>query len=161
MVFILKLVILKIYRIAKKIFIRDLSGEGARLFGGRWNKKGLQMVYFSESLSLCVLEVLVHLDYKFLSNDFCFIEVTVPDKNVITNFSTNNLIANWRSNPPSISTKEIGTNWLLENKSVAMKVPSAVLPSESNILLNPNHDLISKIKIIKVASLDIDARIFS
>ena len=59
---------MKIFRVAQHNFIQDLSGEGARLFGGRWNKKGDAMIYFSEHLSLCVLELLAHMDYQFISN---------------------------------------------------------------------------------------------
>jgi RES domain-containing protein len=150
---------LKIYRIAKKKFIRDLSGEGARLFGGRWNKKGQYMVYFSETLSLSVLEILVHLDYKYLNKDFYFIEVELPSKFIKPIVKIKNLSDDWRNNPPLGYTKEIGTQWLLNNKSLAMRVPSAVLPSESNILLNPNNKLISEIKILKIVSLNIDERI--
>ena len=68
-----------IFRIAKTEYINDLSGEGARLFGGRWNKAGDAMVYFSENFSLCLLEIIVHVDYAKLPLDYSFIEVEIPD----------------------------------------------------------------------------------
>lgn len=150
---------MKVFRIAKKKYIKDLSGEGARLYGGRWNEPGFSMVYFSESLSLCVLEILVHLDYKFLKDDFYFIEVDIPNPLIKSSIKTNDLPNNWRDIPSSQETKLVGTQWLSANKSVAMRVPSAILPSENNILLNPNHKLIGKVKVININKLEIDGRL--
>lgn len=151
---------MKIYRIAKKQYINDLSGEGARLFGGRWNKKGLAMLYFSESLSLCVLEILVHLDFHFLSNDFYYVEAEISDKLIYPSLKTNELDTVWKNNPPSPYTQQIGSDWLKENKNLAMRVPSAVLPLQHNILVNPRHLKLSDIKILKTDSLQIDQRVF-
>jgi len=149
-----------IYRIAKEKYLTDFSGEGARLFGGRWNKRGSNMLYFSESLSLCVLEILVHLDYKYLENDFGYIAVEVPDNSNI-DVDVRTLSPNWRVNPPQLYTQDFGSKWLEANKSLVLKVPSAVLPLQSNILLNPNHKLFKKIKIIKKGKLNIDSRVFN
>lgn len=151
---------MKIYRISKKQYINDLSGEGARLFGGRWNKKGHSMLYFSESLSLCVLEILVHLDYQFLTKEYQCIEAEIPDKTIKPIVNHNDLKSVWRNNPPTIYTQQIGSDWLLENKNLAMKVPSAVLPVQHNILINPKHPNISDLKIIKQESLLLDERVF-
>lgn len=140
---------MKIYRIAKTQYISDLSGEGARLYGGRWNKAGYSMLYFSSFLSLSVLELLVHTDYQFIDDNFKYIEVELPDDLVIPNVSQPLLKQDWRQSPPPILTQNYGTNWLTSNKSVALSVPSAVLPSERNILLNPNHPDFKSINIIK------------
>jgi len=149
-----------IYRIAKEKYLTNLSGEGARLFGGRWNKRGSNMLYFSESLSLCVLEILVHIDYKYLENDFGYIAVEIPDNSII-NIDIKKLSLNWRVNPPQLYTQDFGLKWLLANKSLALKVPSAVLPLQNNILLNPNHKFFQNIKIIKKGKLNIDSRVFN
>jgi RES domain-containing protein len=149
---------LKIYRIAKKNYIKDLSGEGARLFGGRWNKPGNSMVYFSEYLSLCVLEILVHTEQQLLTNDYHFLEVEIPESEIEI-ISLRKLFKNWRTNPPVSSTQDYGTNWLASQKNLALKVPSAVLPHEYNILINPNHKHFSKVKIICKSILDIDSRV--
>lgn len=158
-VFIPKNIVLKIYRIAKKQYVDDLSGEGARLFGGRWNKKGHSMLYFSESLSLCVLEILVHLDYQFLPNDYQYIEVEIPDNCIYPKLKLNDLDDVWRNNPPPFYTQKIGSDWLLLNTHLAMQVPSAILPVQHNILINPKHSKISDVKIIKKENLDLDKRI--
>jgi len=137
-----------------------MSGEGARLYGGRWNKKGISMLYFSESLSLSLLEILVHLDFKFLSSDFRYIEVEIPDKYILPRLKISTLDKKWRSNPPISYTKDFGGNWVASKKSLAIKVPSAILTMQSNILVNPTHQLISEVKIIRSGELDIDSRVF-
>ena len=151
---------MKLYRIAKKDYINDLSGEGARLFGGRWNKKGYSMLYFSKSLSLAVLEVLVHIDFRFLISDFKFIEVEIPDKFIEPKIKPEMLHNNWRDTPPSIYTKDFGTKWLQSEKSLAIQVPSAILPQQHNVLINPKHEKIKHLKIIKTEYLNIDSRVF-
>lgn len=151
---------MKIYRIAKQQFLQDLSGEGARLYGGRWNKKGHSMLYFSESLSLCVLEILVHMDHQYLNADFGYIEVEVPDNLIRPKVKVSALDTIWRNNPPPPYTQQFGTKWLTDQKSLAMQVPSAILPVQSNILINPKHPKIQELKILKKGTLDVDHRIF-
>ena len=150
---------MKVFRIAKKQYLKDLSGEGSRLFGGRWNKKGMAMLYFSDSLSTSLLEVLVHMDFKHLTNDFGYIEIEILDALIDTRLKLKNLDENWRDNPPKSSTITLGTEFIKTNKKLALKVPCAILPMASNILINPRHKDIAKLKIIKVADLDIDSRL--
>lgn len=152
---------LKIYRIAKAKYISDLSGEGARLYGGRWNKAGYGMLYCSSYLSLSVLELLVHLDYRFINDAFRFIEIDLPDNLKISKVPSSILKQEWRQNPPLALTQNYGSDWLASNKSLALRVPSAVLPNEYNILLNPNHEDFKLITISKKYKLDIDARVFT
>lgn len=151
---------MRAFRIAKKQYLKDLSGEGSRLYGGRWNKKGMAMLYFSDSLPTCLLEILVHLDFKYLSNDFGYMEVEIPDALIDTKLKLKTLNENWRDNLPNSSTAKLGTEFLKSNKKLALKVPSAILPITSNILVNPRHKDILKLKVIKVANLDIDSRLF-
>ncbi len=73
---------MKIFRLARAKYIDDLTGEGARLYGGRWNKKGTAALYFSEHLSLCVLKMLIRLDYEDLSEGFMFREAEIPSKSI-------------------------------------------------------------------------------
>jgi len=150
---------LKIYRVAKKKHIKGFSGEGARLFGGRWNKKGVSLLYFSEHLSLCVLEILVHTNQQLITNDYWYIEVEIPE-NEIKHINPKGLPQNWRVNPPLPFTQDYGTDWLLSHKSLVLKVPSAVLPNENNFLINPNHKQFSQVNITAKGVLDIDYRVF-
>lgn len=150
---------LKVYRLTKNKFLHDLSGEGARLYGGRWNRKGDALLYFSENLSLCVLELLTRMDYEFITNDYSFMEAEVPSALVASFTNPEGVIKNWRANPPISATQDYGSNWLSTDSSLGMSVPSAVLPSELNILINPNHKLFSKLKVLKSSPLDLDKRI--
>ncbi|GAB1857287.1 RES family NAD+ phosphorylase [Flavobacteriaceae bacterium MHTCC 0001] len=151
---------MKIYRIAKANYIADLSGEGARLYGGRWNKAGHSVLYFSSSLALSVLELLVHLDYKFINKNFRYVEVNLPDNLIIPKVETKVLSTDWRESPPPAFTQNYGTDWLTSRKSLVLSVPSAVLPSEHNILLNPSHKDFKLVKVTKSAVLDLDTRVF-
>lgn len=150
---------MRVFRIAKKQYLEDLSGEGSRLFGGRWNKKGMPMLYFSDSLSTSLLEVLVHLDFKYLTKDFGYIEIDIPDNLIDTRLKLKDLDDNWRDNPPKSITTNLGTAFLKANRKLGLKVPCAILPIASNILINPKHKDFTKLKVIKVADLDIDSRL--
>ncbi|GEQ85741.1 hypothetical protein ULMS_12490 [Patiriisocius marinistellae] len=150
---------MKIYRIVKEAYKDDLSGEGARLFGGRWNNRGDAMLYFSEHLSLCVLEILVHLDYQFIDNDFYYIEASIPKENLMSAQEQAVLLPQWNALVSQTHTENWGSLWLKNRTSLAMAVPSVVLPQENNILVNPKHPLISKLEITKVERLKIDERI--
>jgi RES domain-containing protein len=150
---------MKIYRLSKTNYIKDLSGEGARLYGGRWNNRGEALLYFSEHLSLCVLELLTRIDYEFLEEDYSFIEVEVP-KTLITILNDPKTITEqWRSNPPNSYTQDYGSNWIKKRSSFGLAVPTAVLPLESNILIKPNHKEFYKLKILQTGILDLDSRV--
>lgn len=151
---------MKIYRIAQKKFIDDLSGEGARLYGGRWNREGDAVVYFCESLSLCVLELLTRIDFKFLTDDYYYLVVEIPDEFSRFKINPKDLPDNWRNNPPISATQDFGSRWLKLNKQFALKIPSAVLSQEFNYLINPNHPSASKLKVIKTGKLSLDSRVY-
>jgi RES domain-containing protein len=106
----------------------DLTGEGARLFGGRWNKPGRPVVYLAEHPALAALEVRVHLDLPFelLPVDFVLMRVGVPD-DPDTAFAVEQ------------DTVATGDAWLAEARSVALRVPSVLIPHAWNVLLNPRH----------------------
>lgn len=150
---------MKIFRIAKTKYIRDVSGEGARLYGGRWNQPGHKMLYCSPTLSLCLLEILVHLDLKHVDDSFSFFEAELPDEYFSPLIDQASLRADWRHNPPKEFTKNIGSNWIKSNKSTAAIAPSAILPYENNILINPTHDDFRHFKIVRVEELNFDPRL--
>lgn len=130
---------MRVYRLcAPKHAESALDGEGARLFGGRWNPRGHSMVYTSEHLSLAVLEVLVHLEPAQLRPPRVTIEIDVPERDVET-LDPSALPKQWRGARAQRALQELGLAWLQEGRSLALKVPSAVLPAECNLLLNPAH----------------------
>lgn len=146
------------WRIAKRRYA-SLDGEGARLYGGRWNSKGRRMVYLGGSLSLAILETLVHLDRTLMPPDFVAVEVTIPDDCVET-LEARHLPKLWRKIPGPKTLQAIGDKWLREGRSLALRVPSAVVPTESNVLVNPEHDDFKRIKIGTPSSFVFDPRLW-
>ena len=116
------------------------------------------MLYFSEHLSLCVLELLTKVDYEFLSEDYAFIEVEISEKLIATISDLDVISEEWRLDPPVSATLDFGSQWLANNENLAMFVPSAVLSRERNILVNPKHLSISKLKILDEGPLELDPR---
>ncbi|HLT50292.1 RES family NAD+ phosphorylase [Aequorivita nionensis] len=151
---------MRIYRIAKTQYINDLSGEGARLFGGRWNKVGDVMLYFSQNLSLSLLEIIVHVEYAKLPLDYSFLEVEIPDSSIKNIQSIDFIEPKWSTEAAVNQLQMLGSNWLKRKESLAMRVPSAVMHQENNILINPLHKDIAKLKIIKIDKMDFDPRLF-
>lgn len=119
-----------------------LDGEGARLFGGRWNSAGVPLVYLSEHLSLAVLESLVYQDRRHLPNDLIAYTVEMPDALVE---HPREVPPTWFADPLRRQTRRFGDTWARERRSLALRVPSAVIPSEFNLLLNPKHADIEQI----------------
>ena len=116
-----------------------LSGEGARLNGGRWNSPGLPAVYTSSSLSLATLEVLVHLeDPELLANLFSWFPLEIPD-DLVEWLDPGTLPPEWLNDEPGPASRTAGDGWLKSRRSAALAVPSVVTPGEWNILLNPAH----------------------
>lgn len=144
-----------LYRIAKKKFIEDTSGLGARLYGGRWNDKGYSALYTSSSLSLCMCETLVHCDKSIIPQNMYFAEMEIPDDMIPEEFT---------SVPDGYQPSDVGTNWLKEKTSVAIKVKSIILPEEYdrdfNIILNPEHPDFKFLKIKTVVLCPFDLRLF-
>lgn len=136
---------MKLYRIGKTARIRDLSGEGARLYGGRWNEKGVPVIYASESRSLAALEYLVHLPIMLAPNDLSICRLEVTDVSV-TRIRENALPRGWKDYPAGEKTKEIGSRWARRGKTLLLAVPSVLVPDECNYLINPQHVAFTKIR---------------
>lgn len=130
---------MELFRIAKAKRIDDLSGEGARIYGGRWNDKGVAIIYTSESRALAALEYLVHTPMVIAPANLSIIRLTLPDSIVPQQISISSLPSNWRDYPPPQAIAKIGTNWALENRSLLLRVPSVVVEQEFNVLINPRH----------------------
>ena len=147
-----------LYRIANCNYIKDLSGTGARLYGGRWNSEGKSMVYMASSRALAVLEVLVHLPPLLLPDNFCVAEVEVP-KNSILTLDIKSLPDNWQDASSPAELKTLGNQFIKETKYLMMKVPSSVVPEEYNYLLNPWHPDIKRVKILNTHPFTFDDRL--
>ncbi len=135
----------------------DLSGEGARLFGGRWNSAGIAGLYTSQYISLCILEIIVRADKHILPVDYKLIKLEIPD-DLISEIQLKKLKADWSHHLQY--TQWIGEEFLKSNQSLALKVPSAIVPHEHNFLINPNHTSFKKLRIISIEPLDLDKRFY-
>lgn len=147
-----------LYRIAKCNYADDLTGTGARLYGGRWNSEGKSMLYLASSRSLAVLEVLVHLSPLIIPDNFCVAEIEVPDHSIIP-IDIASLPGNWRDVSAPVILKEMGDEFLKSDKYLLMKVPSAVVPAEYNYLLNPLHPDAKDVRVVIKEPFGFDERL--
>ena len=152
-----------LYRIGKTKRIEDLSGEGARLYGGRWNQKGTPVLYTSDSTALATLETLVHSPLHLMPSHRSIITLNLPDNLAMINLSTQDLPTKWWINPAPPVLANIGQQWVEQETAIALVVPSSVTPSAEgrNYLLNPQHPDFTKIEIVEVSKYDYDDRLFS
>ena len=147
------------WRIVKKAHAAAaFSGRGAFLYGGRWNTQGIPVVYLAGSQSLAALEQLVHTGTtaNLVEGDFVIIPVEFNERWVA---DVGKLPKNWRSYPAPGTLAALGARWIKEAPSVAMRVPSALIPDEVNYLLNPLHPDFVKIKIGKARKFTFDSRL--
>jgi RES domain-containing protein len=149
---------LEAFRIVTRKRVADaFSGEGARLYGGRWNPKGIRLVYTAGSRALAILEMLAQ--DQPLRARYAIIPVIVPSSIRIERLSRATLPKGWEDARQSERLRAIGANWVKRGKSAVLCVPSAVVPSEFNYLLNPAHTDFSRIKQGHVETLRTDRRL--
>ncbi|HAH61150.1 MAG TPA: hypothetical protein DCL73_03545 [Treponema sp.] len=145
-----------VFRVAKKKHIKDMSGRGAEIAGGRWNEKGFPALYTSSALSLCICEILVHTDKDIPPSDMYCAEIFIPDELI------SDELADFSIKKDTVSA---GTAWLKKCAFPAVKVPSAVLPQkythDYNVIVNPRHADISKIEIRAIYPCPFDTRFFA
>ena len=133
------------------------SGEGARLYGGRWNPKGFAMVYTAESRALALLELMVQ-DVPLRAR-YVLIPAQLPDTLTVTHVGLAKLSADWRRLDRRDALQRIGRDWLEQRHSAVLAVPSAVVPAEHNYLLNPAHPDFADVLMGKPEALDTDLRL--
>ena len=134
------------------------DGEGARLYGGRWNSLGTQVAYASESIALATLEVLVHLQVSAVLPAYALASVRFPD-NLVEVLDTAILPINWKQFPVSPEIQAIGDHWIKDARSAILRVPSAVVPSAYNFLLNPVHPDFTQVVVDPPEPYELDPRL--
>lgn len=149
---------MEVFRISKNKYINDLSGTGSRLNGGRWNSKGMSVVYTSSYRSLSVLELLVHVPQKNLTNDYQIATIYIPKDIKIKVISVETLPGHWRTIPINPPLQYIGDQWITEGKYCLLQIPSVIIPQEWNYVINPTHPQAKDIKIINTENLQLDER---
>jgi RES domain-containing protein len=126
---------------------RAFDGEGARLYGGRWNHHGARVVYTSGSLSLAALEYFVNLDPDLMPPGLVAVSADIPDGVRVQQIRVRDLPRNWRDAPAPEALRDLGTTWVSRGASAVLAVPSAVIPEDRNYLLNPAHPDFRRIRI--------------
>jgi RES domain-containing protein len=149
-----------LYRIARERYARDLSGEGARIHGGRWNLPGHACVYTAMSRSLAMLEFRVHLNnVSQVPPDLRLITLDVPVRS-IKEIDAELVSPKWRNYPPPAECVRYGTLELIRQETLMLKVPSAIVPEEYNVILNPAHRKMREVKLVDSLPLILDPRLF-
>jgi RES domain-containing protein len=137
---------------------RAFSGEGSRRYGGRWNSKGFAVVYTSSSLSLAILEVLVHIPIYAILEEYVYFPIEFDQKFVLP-LDMNNLPGNWKNDPAPRAVKQIGDSWIESRRSVILEVPSTIVSTEKNYLINPPHPDFKKLRIGSPTKFEFDPRL--
>ncbi len=131
--------------IKRKYAAHAFDGDGARLYGGRWNSPGLALTYCSATASLAVLEVFANVQRSELLSHYVLLSCSFDESLVIT-IDVRHLPANWRQSPPPAELTAIGDDWIRSGASAILAVPSAIIEHERNYLINPAHPQFRRIK---------------
>ncbi|MGB6869848.1 MAG: RES family NAD+ phosphorylase [Acidobacteriaceae bacterium] len=153
------------YRISKEPNpAKAFSGQGAKDWGGRWNSKGVAVVYTAAHRSLSILEVLVHVKGGAgagtapIGAPFHVYAVSF-DAALLEELPVSSLPAGWNSEPPASASQSLGDAWVLAARRPVLAVPSVIVPEERNYLLNPNHPHFPEIKIGPPVACSVDPRL--
>jgi RES domain-containing protein len=147
------------WRISKSRYAaRAFDGEGARVYGGRWNSPGTRVAYASESIALATLEVLVGLQDTSLLPSYSLIKIEFPE-DLLERLDRRRLPSSWNQHPPTPETQRVGNLWVAAGKSAVLQVPSAVVEGEHNYLLNPAHGRFGRIVVHRPRAFRLDKRL--
>lgn len=146
-----------VYRISSRKYAEDITGEGARLFGGRWNNKLVPCLYTSESRALAVLEYTVNIGIDEIPRALCIITYYIDEK-VVFHVSTSDLPGNWKQSPVPKQTQNFGSALLLNSEIQVISIPSVVIPDEFNFLISPMNYK-GKLKVHSIEDYVYDIRV--
>lgn len=148
-----------VYRIASNEFIHDLSGYGAKLNGGRWNREGVAVLYTGSSIALCAWEYWVHLPEAITlkQNAFAAATIQIPDSSIRV-LAANDLPDEWEREEKALL--NLTHVWIGRNEHLVMQVPSAIIQNECNYLINPLYPLFPQVALVSVAPFSFDKRAF-
>jgi RES domain-containing protein len=147
-----------VYRLATASYKDDLSGTGAKLYGGRWNSVGIPILYSTENISLAVLEILVRADKHTIPDSYHLIKINIPTTIETVLISKEKLKKGWKNDIGY--TQWMGDEFIKSNQGLLLKVPSAIVDEENNYLLNSNHKDFQRVKILKTSIFRFDKRLF-
>ncbi len=152
---------MRLWRICRQVRAKDaFSGDGARLYGGRWNSPGVRVVYTSTSLALAAIETFVNLEPNLRPDDLVSIECELPDDIQMARLRPDDLPRHWYTTR-SESLRRFGDSWIRAGSTVALRVPSAAIRGEWNVLLNPAHPQFAKVRTYEPRAFEFDVRMFA
>ena len=146
-----------VYRITKRRRAEDLSGTGAAIFPGRWNRAGVPVLYTGESIEIALLETIVHMKGEFVP-DLSIITLEIPGRSVMK-LLPEQLPKTWFHNPAPAYLSEIAQKWINAGKHLALKVPSSIVHSSFNYVLNCHHSRYSEVSIKSIEPFYFDHRL--
>jgi len=152
--------VIKLFRISTFEHINDMTGSGARIYGGRWNHAGYPVVYTSGSRSLAALEFLVHVPMALAPENLSIVEINIQKNLERESIKESQLPSNWRDYPAPEQLANIGTNWIKSKSSLLLDIPSAVVDKEVNTLINPLHPDIKFVNLANIDKFSFDTRLF-
>lgn len=151
---------MRLWRICRRRYAADAAtGEGARLYGGRWNSRGMRVVYGSTSLALAAVETFVNLEPNLQPKDLVSIEGEIPEGLEIGRPDLTTMPPDWHKTRDE-SLRRFGDEWIRAGRTMALLVPSAAILGEWNVLLNPTHVDFQRVKFGEAVPFDFDARMF-
>ncbi len=150
---------MRVFRLQRGKYKVELSGKGASLSSNRWNSKGVEIIYCSESRALAMAEVAVNLNLAEIPGDFLMLEIEIPDDIAIEIIKKEKLPGKWNSFPHSPLTQKTGDQFIQRKKHCVLRVPSAVVPGDFNYLINSDHPDFQRIRIVSVEPFPFDDRL--
>jgi RES domain-containing protein len=140
---------MRVYRVGNGAYAQDLTGGGARLYGGRWNHIGTPCLYTSSTRALAVIEYSVNVNLSRILRHLTITTIEIPEDDIKV-LSIAELPGDWREAPAPPSTKDFGTNLLNGMIHLVLQVPSTVISEEFNYLVNPRHHRIGECQVLEV-----------
>jgi RES domain-containing protein len=147
-----------VYRIAKSKFVRDLSGEGTRIYGSRWTPAGISVIFTSENRALAALEFYVHGKSSFPISSVSLATIEIPLDATIRKIDVTDLPLDWKYYPAPEELEGIGIEWIKSGELI-LRVPSVQVPHEFNYVLNAAHSDMKQVSIISVIDFNYDSRL--
>ena len=153
---------MRVWRLCQAGYAKEaLSGEGGMRASARWHDQGTRIVYTSSTLSLAALELLVRTDRAYAPPGLVAVEIELPSSLDIERVTRSRLKAEWDAYPAPAFTRAFGSNWVAAMRTAVLEVPSAVIPRESNFLLNPAHPRFRRIRVVGRSPFSFDSRLLT
>lgn len=150
---------MRLWRISQRKYALDRLCAGSALYGGRWNPVGFPALYCGASIAICALEKFVHVGQAPLP-PLVLVAIDLPDHITVFSPDMSELPSGWDELPTSTTAQTLGREWLERAKDLAMRVPSAILPEESNVIVNPHHPEFEHVRMTVVRPFSFDQRMF-